>query len=334
VFRDVLEIEIQRPFTRISYADAMARYGSDRPDTRIQLELVDLTDAFANSEFRAFRAAVDRGGIVKCLPIHDAQALSRGAVDRLEKFVKKELGGKGLAWIRVGDDDSWQSPIVKFFSESERAIITERTEARPGSLLFFQADAAGRANAILSRLRSDLGHELDRVDDRDWDVLFVVDFPILIDDEEGGLTYVHQPFVAPVEEDIPLLESDPLAVRGTHYDVVVNGVELGSGSLRNHRSDVQRRVLEVMGYSKEESEKQFGFLLNALDAGAPPHGGFAFGLDRWVMVLAGVDNLRDVIAFPKTQRGQDLLMKTPTPVETGQLDDLHIRLAPVPKTDQ
>ena len=164
-------------------------------------------------------------------------------------------------------------------------------------------------------------------------MLFVVDFPVFIDDEEGGLTYVHQPFVAPREEDLPLLATDPEKVRGTHYDVVVNGVELGSGSLRNHRSDVQRSILEIMGYSKEEAEKQFGFLLNALDAGAPPHGGFAFGLDRWVMVLAGVENLRDVIAFPKTQRGQDLLMNAPTSGETGQLDDLHIRLAPVPKKD-
>jgi len=333
VFLDVIGVEIPRPFTRISYADAMARYGSDRPDTRIQLELVDLSDAFRESEFRAFRAVVDAGGIVKCLPIHDAQELGRGAVDRLEKFVKKELGAKGLAWIRVADDGSWQSPIVKFFSDAERAAILERTDARPGSLLFFQADDATRANGILSRLRTDLGRQLGRVDDRPWDVLFVVDFPVFQRDDDGGLTYVHQPFVAPVEEDIPLLATAPEQVRGTHYDVVVNGVELGSGSLRNHRSDVQRRILEVIGYSKQEAEARFGFLFNALDSGAPPHGGFAYGLDRWVMVLAGVDNLRDVIAFPKTQRGQDLLMGAPTAVEADQLDELRIRLAPPPKRE-
>jgi aspartyl-tRNA synthetase len=331
VFAEILEVEIPRPFHRISYADAMARYGSDRPDTRIQLELVDLSDVFAQSEFRAFRSVVDQGGIVKCLPIHDAGQLGRGAVDRLEKFVKKELGAKGLAWIRVGDDGSWQSPVVKFFSEAECAAIQERSDARPGSLLFFQADTAPRANVVLSRLRSDLGHELGRLDDRRWDVLFVVDYPIFQPDDDGGLTYVHQPFVAPVEEDIPLLASAPEQVRGTHYDVVVNGVELGSGSLRNHQSDVQRRILEIMGYSKDEAEARFGFLLNALDAGAPPHGGFAYGLDRWIMVLADVDNLRDVIAFPKTQRGQDLLMDAPTPVEPAQLDELGIRLAPTPK---
>jgi aspartyl-tRNA synthetase len=245
--------------------------------------------------------------------------------------VKKELGAKGLAWIRVGEDGSWQSPIVKFFSDEERAAITQKTDARPGSLLFFQADQADRANGVLSRLRTDLGRQLGRVDDRPWDVLFVVDFPVFQRDEDGGLTYVHQPFVAPVEEDIPLLATEPEKVRGTHYDVVVNGVELGSGSLRNHRSDVQRRILEIMGYSKEVSEARFGFLFNALDAGAPPHGGFAFGLDRWVMVLADVENLRDVIAFPKTQRGQDLLMDAPTVVEPEQLEELQLRLAPPSK---
>jgi aspartyl-tRNA synthetase len=331
VFQQVIGVEIQRPFSRISYAEALARFGSDRPDTRIQLELVDLSEAFRESGFRAFRSAVDAGGIVKCLPIHDAQELGRGAVDRLEKFVKKELGAKGLAWIRVAEDGSWQSPIVKFFSDAERAAIAEQTDARPGSLLFFQADQAARANRVLARLRTDLGRQLGRVDERPWDVLFVVDFPIFQPDDDGGLTYVHQPFVAPIDEDIPLLATAPEQVRGTHYDVVVNGVELGSGSLRNHRSDVQRRILEVIGYSKQQAEARFGFLLNALDAGAPPHGGFAYGLDRWVMVLAGVDNLRDVIAFPKTQRGQDLLMDAPTAVDQEQLDELQLRHAPPAK---
>jgi len=327
---DAAGVALSRPFPRLAYADAMRRYGSDKPDTRIQLELVDVTDVFRGSAFRAFRANVDEGGIVKCLPVHDADELSRGAVDRLEKFVKKELGAKGLAWIRVTADGSWQSPIVKFFSESEKAAVAEATGARPGSLVFFQADAAPRANAILARLREDLGRQLGRVDDRPWDVLFIVDFPLFEPGEGGQLTYIHQPFVAPVEEDIPLLDSAPEQVRGTHYDVVLNGVELGSGSLRNHRSDVQRKIFEIMGYSKEETEARFGFMLNALDSGAPPHGGFAFGYDRWAMLLAGLDNLRDVIAFPKTQRGQDLLMDAPTPVGPDQLEELGIRV-PNPK---
>lgn len=322
--REAAGVELPRPFPRLSYAECMARYGIDKPDTRIQLELVDLTDAFRASGFRAFRDAVERGGIVKCLPIHGADALSRGEIDRLESFVRKELGARGLAWIRVGGDGAWQGPIVKFFSDAEREAVAARTGARPGSVLFFQADAAARANAILARLRVDLGHRLGRVDGRAWDPLMVLDFPLFERDESGALTYMHMPFVAPLEDDIPLLETDPERVRATHYDVILNGYELGSGSLRNHRSDVQRKILEVLGYSKAEMEQRFGFLLNALDAGAPPHGGFAFGYDRLVMILAGLDNLRDVIAFPKTQRGQDLLMDAPSEVPPAQLEELGI----------
>jgi aspartyl-tRNA synthetase len=320
-------IPLARPFARISYKEAMDRYGSDRPDTRIQLELVELTDVFAASGFRAFRAAVDAGGIVKCLPVHDAAELGRNQIDRLEALVKKELGGKGLAWVRVEPDGSWQSPIAKFLSDAERAAVAQRCGARPGSVLLFQADEAARANAILSRLRVDLGQRLGRVDARPWDVLFVVDFPLFEPGDDSRLTYVHQPFVAPLDDDLALLESDPRAVRGTHYDVVLNGVELGSGSLRNHRADVQRRIFEVLGYAKTDTEERFGFMLNALDAGAPPHGGFAFGFDRWAMVLAGCESLRDVIAFPKTQRGQDLLMGAPSPVEAKQLDDLSLKVS-------
>ena len=321
-------VELPRPFPRLAYAEAMARYGSDKPDTRIQLELVELTGAFRESGFRAFRSAVEAGGIVKCLPVHDADALGRSEVDRLEAFVKKEIGARGLAWIRVGADGAWQSPIVKFLGDAEREAIAAATAARPGSLLFFQADAAPRADAVLARLRSDLGQRLGRVDGRAWDVLFVVDFPVFERDERGALTYVHQPFVAPLEEDLPLLDSAPERARGTHYDVILNGVELGSGSLRNHRADVQRRIFEILGYSKQESEARFGFMLNALDAGAPPHGGFAFGYDRWTMLLAGQESLRDVIAFPKTQRGQDLLMDAPAPVDPAQLEELGLRVVP------
>ena len=327
-WKDAIGVELPRPFPRLSYEEAMARYGSDKPDVRVLLELVELTDLFRASEFRAFRQAVDRGGIVKCLPVHDADALTRGEIDRLEAFVKKELGGKGLAWVRVLPDGSWQSPIAKFLSEPERAGIAARTGARPGSVLFFAADDFARANAILGRLRTDLGRQLGRVDGREWAPLLVIGFPVFERDDDGKLTFMHMPFVAPVEEDLPLLESDPERVRGTHYDVVMNGLELGSGSLRNHRSDVQRRIFEVLGYSKDEMEARFGFMLNALDAGAPPHGGFAFGLDRMAMLLAGADSLRDVIAFPKTQRGQDLLMGAPSSVDPEQLDELSLRVAP------
>ncbi len=327
-FADVLDVDLPRPFRRLAHDQSMACFGTDKPDTRIQLELVDLTETFRSSGFRAFRGAVDAGGVVQCLPVHDADSLSRGDVDRLESWAKKELGAKGLAWVRVAADGGWQSPIAKFMSEEERAQVDASTGARPGSLLFFQADEGARARAILARLRSDLGARLGRVEERPWDVLFVVDFPLFERAEDGSLTYAHQPFVAPLEEHLPLLETAPERVYGTHYDLVINGYEIGSGSLRNHRRDVQSRILELLGYSKAESEDRFGFLLNALEAGAPPHGGFAFGYDRMAMLMAGHDNLRDVIAFPKTQRGQDLLMDSPSPVQPEQLDELGLRSAP------
>lgn len=326
-------VELEAPFPRLTYQDAMDRYGSDRPDTRILLELVDLTDVFLTSEFKAFRGVAEEGGIVKALPIPNAKELSRGEIDRLEKLVRKELGAKGLGWIRVEDDGEWKSPITKFLGEPELAAIQERCQAAPGMVIFFQADARDRANTILSRLREDLGVRLGRVDGREWDPLLVVDFPLFERDEDGRLIYVHQPFVAPVEEDLPLLESAPEKVRGTHYDVVLNGTELGSGSLRNHRADVQRQILGILGYGEEEMRQSFGFMLDALEVGAPPHGGFAFGFDRWVMKLAGVENLRDVIAFPKTQRGQDLLMEAPSSVDAEQLEELSLRVRPRAKRD-
>jgi aspartyl-tRNA synthetase len=324
--KEAADVVFPRPFKRISYREAMDRYGSDKPDTRITLELCDLTEAFSTSEFKAFRGVVDDGGIVKCLHLAEAKELSRSEIDRLDKFVRKELGAKGLAWIRIDDAGEWKSPIVKFLGDGEKQAIADATGAGPGSVIFFQADKADRANAILSRLRIDLGERFGRTDGREWDALLVVDFPLFEKDEKGQLTYVHQPFVAPLDEDIPLLDSDPEAVRGTHYDVVLNGVELGSGSLRNHRADVQYKILECMGYARERADANFGFLLDALQIGAPPHGGFAFGLDRWVMVLAKAESLRDVVAFPKTQRGQDLLMAAPSEVASDQLDELSIRV--------
>ncbi|MDP6977848.1 MAG: aspartate--tRNA ligase [Myxococcota bacterium] len=320
------DVEFPRPFKRITYKEAMDRYGSDKPDTRILLELADLTEDFRTSEFKAFRGVVESGGIVKCLHVPDAQQLSRGDLDRLESLVRKELGAKGLAWIRIGDESRWQGPIVKFLGDAEKQAIESATGLAPGSLVFFQADEPQRANAILSRLRIDLGVRLGRTDGREWDALLVVDFPLFERDADGNLTYVHQPFVAPLEEDIPLLDSEPEAVRGTHYDVVLNGTELGSGSLRNHRADVQLKILELMGYSEERAQHNFGFLLEALETGAPPHGGFAFGFDRWVMVMAKAPSLRDVIPFPKTQRGQDLVMQAPSEVANDQLEDLSIRV--------
>jgi aspartyl-tRNA synthetase len=324
-FRDVRGIELPRPFPRASYAEVTALYGSDRPDRRIALELVDLTDLIANSAFQVFTQAVQAGGVVRALPIPNAEAVSRSELDRLVDQ-SRQWGAKGMAWVRVTPDGSWQSPMTRYLSETEQQQIAARAGLRPGHLLLFIADRPALASDILGRLRVQLGERLERRADRPWDLLFVVDFPLFEETENGQLTYMHMPFVAPLEEDIGLLSTQPRQVRATHYDLVLNGVELGSGSLRNHRSDVQLQILEILGYSEAQARERFGFMLEALDTGAPPHGGFAFGFDRLCLMLAGGDSLRDVIAFPKTQRAQDLCMQSPNTVEPEQLRELGLRL--------
>ena len=324
-FRDVCGIELSRPFPRHSYADVMTRYGSDRPDTRIQLALVELTDLVASSAFQVFAQTVQAGGVVRALPIPNAEAVSRSELDRLVDQ-SRQWGAKGMAWVRVAPDGSWQSPITRYLSETEQQQIAARAGLRPGHLVLFIADRPALASDILGRLRVQFGERLGRRDERAWDILFVVDFPLFEAMENGQLTYMHMPFVAPLEEDIDLLSTNPRRVRATHYDLVLNGVELGSGSLRNHRSDVQLKILELLGYSEEQARERFGFMLEALDTGAPPHGGFAFGVDRLCLLLAGVDSLRDVIAFPKTQRAQDLFMQSPNTVDPEQLRELGLRM--------
>jgi len=324
-YRDVLGVELSRPFPRISYAEAMARYGSDKPERRITLEIVDLSNLLAKSEFKVFAGALAAGGVVRGLPIHDAAALSRSELDRLNEQARS-LGAKGLAWVRIAEDGSWQSPIAKFLSDEEKAAIGARAGLRPGSLLLFGADRERVVCDVLGRLRLELGQKLDRYDGRAWDPLFVVGFPLFEEGEDGKLSYMHMPFVAPLESEIEKLSSDPKSVLATHYDLVMNGVELGSGSLRNHRSDVQLKILEILGYSEAEARARFGFMLDALDTGAPPHGGFAFGFDRLALMLAGGESLRDVLAFPKTQRGQDSFMEAPSAVDAAQLKELGLRL--------
>ena len=324
-YRDVLQLELPRPFPRLSYADAMRRYGIDRPDTRVQLELVDLSELLATSEFKVFSGAIKQGGVVRALPVPDAGALTRGDLDRLVAQVQ-EWGAKGLAWVRVTDDGSWQSPIAKFLSEQEREDIRRVAGLEPGHLIFFGADREAVVCDVLARLRLELGERLGRSDGRSWDPLFVLDFPLFEQDAQGKIDYMHMPFVAPHDEDVGIIASDPLRVRATHYDLVMNGVELGSGSLRNHRSDVQLEILKVLGYDESQARERFGFLLDALDAGAPPHGGFAFGLDRFALMMAGGESLRDVIAFPKTARAQDLFLDAPSPVDPEQVRELGLRL--------
>ncbi len=326
LFTEVRGHQTARPFPVLSYADAMLRYGTDRPDLRVELELADFSECFAGTAFRVFAEALGQGRRVRGLVAPGAGAtLSRRELDDLVAFATAE-GAGGLTWIRIAAD-GWQSPAVKFLGDAERERLTEAGALAPGDLLVLLAEPDARAWAILSQLRVRLGERLGRVASGADRFLWVVDFPLFERDEDAGrYTAVHHPFTAPRDDDLERLEREPLTIRAQAYDLVLNGVELGGGSIRIHRPDVQARVLALLGMSEREAHDRFGFLLEALSYGAPPHGGLALGLDRLVMLLAGVDSIREVIAFPKTQRATCPLTDAPTPVDAAQLRELGIRV--------
>ena len=330
VFKEVIGVALPDPFPRLGYAEAMSRYGSDKPDLRVPLELTELTDAVRDVDFKVFKEAAHlTDGRVAALRLRQGATLTRSEIDGYTDYVK-QFGAKGLAYIKVNaverGVDGLQSPILKFLSPGAIQSILERTAAREGDLIFFGADRAKIVNEALGALRAKLGHERGLVEPG-WRPLWVLDFPMFeYDDVEKRWAAMHHPFTSPADGHEDLLETDPGAARAKAHDMVLNGWEIGGGSVRIHRQEVQEKVFRALGIGADEAQAKFGFLLEALQYGAPPHGGIAFGLDRIVALMAGVDSIRDVIAFPKTQRAQCLLTKAPSPVDERQLRELHIRL--------
>lgn len=334
LWREVLGVELPLPFLRLSWDEAMARFGSDKPDMRFGLELRDATAATRGCGFKVFEAAACVKGL--CVPPDKAAELGRNQLDKLTDFVKKrENGGaKGLAWVRVKDDGSWEAPFAKNVGAAAQAEITAAMGGEPGSLMLFVADAWGTVHTVLSALRLHLRDRLELLagQDKVWRFLWVTDFPLFEHSEKGWVSS-HHPFTSPRPEHVDLLVSDPGTVRAQAYDLVLNGNEIGGGSIRIHRSDVQAKVFQALGLSEADAQQKFGFLLEAFRYGPPPHGGIALGLDRITMLMCGADSLRDVIAFPKTQRGQDLMTSCPTPADEAQLEELYLRHRPLPGTE-
>jgi aspartyl-tRNA synthetase len=325
LFKDVLDVDLKVPFPQLSYEDAVGRFGLDKPDIRFGLELVDVSDIVEKAGFKVFADAVKRGGKVKALNAKGCLNFTRKEIDDLAEFVSV-YRAKGLAWIKV-HEDSWQSPIAKFFSDQEKQALAQRIDMQAGDLVFFVADQSKVVNEALGHLRNFLGKKLGLIEENTFSFVWVTRFPLLeYDETEKRYQALHHPFTAPIEEDYDLLEKDPLFVRSRAYDLVLNGSEIGGGSIRIHQKKLQERVFKALGMNQKTYEEKFGFLLSALDSGAPPHGGIAFGFDRLVMILCGQSSIRDVIPFPKTQKAACLLTNAPSEAGKAQLDELSLRI--------
>lgn len=325
VMKDTLGVEVTTPFPRLSFAEAMSRYGNDKPDTRFALELIDVADIVKDSDLKVFSTVVENGGHVKALNLKGlADEYSRKDADSLAQFVAK-YGAKGLAWLKV-EEDGLKGPIAKFLVNQETAL-RERLDAEVGDIIFFCADKPSVVAQSLSELRLHFGRKHELIDQSKFNFLWVVDWPLLEYDEDANrYQAMHHPFTRPVNEDFNALLEDPAAAKAQAYDIVLNGYELGGGSLRIYRRDMQEAMFNVLGFTKESAQEQFGFLMDALDYGFPPHGGIALGLDRLVMLLAGEDNIREVIAFPKNGSAMDTMTQAPSPVSEQQLQELSLKI--------
>lgn len=326
IMKDVKGIDITTPFPRMTYAEAMERYGIDKPDTRFGMELINLSQLASQMEFKVFKGAVENGGEVKAIVVENgADDYSRKDIDQLQSFASI-YGAKGLAWVKV-TDEGLNGPISKFFNESHTEELLKEAEAKSGDLILFVADKKDVVAASLAQLRNKLGKERGLIDPNQYNFLWVTDWPLFeYDEDTNRYVAAHHPFTAPKKEHEDMLETDPTNVEANAYDIVLNGFELGGGSIRIHKSDLQEKMFKALGFTDEEAQEQFGFLIEAFKYGAPPHGGIALGLDRLVMLLAGRTNLRDTIAFPKTASASCLLTDAPSKVSNSQLQELHLQL--------
>ena len=326
MFEEAAGIPVPTPFPRIPYAESMARFGNDKPDTRFGMELSDLSDLVANCDFKVFTGALANDGQVKGLAVPGGASLSRREIDDLTEFVAI-YRAKGLAWIKVTEAGAFESSIVKFFSEDTLKATSQRMGAKPGDLMVFVADRPKIVADALCNLRLHLGHKLNLIDENQFNFLWVVDYPLFDWDEENNrYEPFHHLFTSPTDESIPLLDTDPGKAQSLHYDLIINGIEICSGSVRIHQQEIQQKVLEILKIKPEEAEQRFGYFIEALEYGTPPHAGIAPGLDRIVMLMTGEENIREVIAFPKTQSGLCLLTGAPSEVADEQLEELSIKV--------
>ena len=328
LFKEVLGVEVQLPIQRMTWKEAMNRFGSDKPDLRFGMELVDVSETVKDTEFVVFKGALENGGSVRGINAKGQGAMPRKKIDKLVEFAKG-YGAKGLAYIAIHEDGSWKSSFSKFMTEEQMEALIKAMDGQAGDLLLFAADRNKIVWNVLGALRLELAEQMGLLDKNEYRFVWITEFPLLEwSDEENRFTAMHHPFTMPMDEDLPLLDTDPGAVRAKAYDIVLNGTEIGGGSVRIHQNDVQEKMFEMLGFTKEQAHERFGFLLDAFKYGVPPHAGLAYGLDRLVMLMAKEDSIRDVIAFPKVKDASCLMTEAPSPVDAAQLEELGLEVEP------